>query len=110
MIAAERIEEAAYGVMFRAGIEIPEDYETGLRELAKSKDAATRRFVGERPPVPLRTVASTRRAILRQAQDEERVDRGLVPATGWNANPLCFCASVVNLPALTAEGNGGCSC
>ena len=47
MIAAERIEEAAYGAMFRAGIEIPEDYETGLRELAKSEEGDLSAFVIE---------------------------------------------------------------
>lgn len=47
MITAERIEEAAYGIMFRAGIEIPEDYETGLRGLAKSEEGDLSAFVIE---------------------------------------------------------------
>ncbi len=47
MISAERIEEAAYGAMFRAGIEIPEDYETGLREIAKSETGDLSAFVIE---------------------------------------------------------------
>lgn len=47
MIAADRIEEAAYDAMFRAGIEIPEDYETGLRELAKSEEGDLSAFVIE---------------------------------------------------------------
>jgi L(+)-tartrate dehydratase alpha subunit len=47
MIAAERIEEAAYGAMFRAGIEIPGDYEEGLREIAKSETGDLSAFVIE---------------------------------------------------------------
>ncbi|UCH75226.1 MAG: fumarate hydratase [Rhodospirillales bacterium] len=47
MISAERIEEAAYGAMFRAGIEIPEDYEAGLREIAKSETGDLSAFVIE---------------------------------------------------------------
>jgi len=47
MIAAERIEEAAYAAMFRAGIEIPEDYEQGLREIAKSETGDLSAFVIE---------------------------------------------------------------
>jgi L(+)-tartrate dehydratase alpha subunit len=47
MIAAKRIEEAAYGAMFRAGIEIPEDYEAGLREMAKSEEGDLSAFVIE---------------------------------------------------------------
>jgi len=45
MISAERIEEAAYGAMFRAAIEIPEDYEEGLREIAKSEEGDLSAFV-----------------------------------------------------------------
>jgi len=47
MIAAERVEEAAYAAMFRAGIEIPEDYEQGLREIAKSETGDLSAFVIE---------------------------------------------------------------
>jgi len=47
MIAAERIEEAAYAAMFRAGIEIPEDYEQGLREIATSETGDLSAFVIE---------------------------------------------------------------
>ncbi len=47
MISAERIEEAAYGAMFRAGIEIPEDYEAGLRAIAESETGDLSAFVIE---------------------------------------------------------------
>jgi L(+)-tartrate dehydratase alpha subunit len=47
MIAADRIEEAAYGVMFRAAIEIPADYENGLRDIAKSEEGDLSAFVIE---------------------------------------------------------------
>ena len=47
MIAANRIEEAAYGVMFRAAIEIPADYENGLREISKSEEGDLSAFVIE---------------------------------------------------------------
>jgi L(+)-tartrate dehydratase alpha subunit len=47
MIAADRIEEAAYGVMVRAGIDIPADYEAGLRAIARSEDGDLSAFVIE---------------------------------------------------------------
>ncbi len=45
MIAAERIEEAAYDAMFRAGIDIPADYLGGLREMAQSETGDLSAFV-----------------------------------------------------------------
>ena len=45
MIAADRIEEAAYGAMVRAGIEIPADYESGLRGMAQSETGDLSAFV-----------------------------------------------------------------
>jgi L(+)-tartrate dehydratase alpha subunit len=47
MIAADKIEEAAYGVMVRAGIDIPADYEAGLRAIARSEDGDLSAFVIE---------------------------------------------------------------
>ncbi len=47
MIPAERIEEAAYGAMFRAGIEIPEDYEQGIRAMLKTEKGDLSAFVLE---------------------------------------------------------------
>jgi L(+)-tartrate dehydratase alpha subunit len=45
MIQAERIESAAYELMFKAGIEIPEDYHAGIREMAASEDGDLSAFV-----------------------------------------------------------------
>ncbi len=45
MISAERMEEAAYRVMFKAGIEIPEDYQAGVRELLGREKGELAAFV-----------------------------------------------------------------
>lgn len=45
MITAQRIEDAAYDIMTRAGIEIPPDYEAGLRKLAKTETGDLSGFV-----------------------------------------------------------------
>lgn len=77
--------------------------------LSLTKDEVTRRFFGEKPPVPLGVVAATGRMILRQAQDEVEWIGGLVPTAGLTVGPLCLCVSVVNISALTAAEFGECS-
>ena len=47
MIRADTIEEAAYDIMFKAGIEIPKDYEDGLRAMAGSEKKDLSYFVLE---------------------------------------------------------------
>ena len=37
MIAASLIEDAAYEIMFRAGIDIPKDYADGIRTMARNE-------------------------------------------------------------------------
>lgn len=47
MIPIQTIGQAASEVMVRAGIEIPEDYETGIRAMAKGEEGDLSRFVLE---------------------------------------------------------------
>jgi len=47
MIPIETIEKAAYEIMVRAGIEIPSDYEAGIRAMAQGEEGDLSRFVLE---------------------------------------------------------------
>lgn len=47
MIAIERIEKAAYDIMIKAAIEIPEDYEQGIRAMKKGEKGDLSYFVLE---------------------------------------------------------------
>lgn len=45
MISADAIEQAAYDIMFKAGIEIPEDYLAGIEAMAASEEGDLSAFV-----------------------------------------------------------------
>ena len=47
MIAAEKIEEAAYEIMFKASIDIPKDYENGIRKMIDKEKGDLSAFVLE---------------------------------------------------------------
>jgi hypothetical protein len=67
--------------------------------LSLSKDAATRPLFDGFPLVPLRRAAVSRGPILRQAQDEERVERR-------ERLSLCLCVSVVIFSFIQSMHSG----